>query len=247
MIDIQHVTKIFSEDASPVVALEDVNLSIERGDIFGIIGMSGAGKSTLLRCLSMLEVPTSGSILLAGVDTAALKGKELIAARRNMGVVFQGYNLLMQKSVYDNIAFPLTLEKMPKAQQEQRVNELLALVGLSDKKDAFPSQLSGGQKQRVAIARALATSPEMLLCDEPTSALDSFTTRSVLDLLKQINKALGVTIVIITHEMSVVKALCNRVAVIDAARFVESGYTKDVFTHPKNDITKLLLGIEEEA
>ena len=247
LIEISQLTKIFTEANPPVVALEDVSLTIDRGDIFGIIGMSGAGKSTLLRCLSMLEVPTSGSVTLAGVDTATLKGKELIAARRNMGVVFQGYNLLLQKSVKDNIAFPLALEKMPKAQREQRVDELLALVGLADKKDAFPSQLSGGQKQRVAIARALATKPEMLLCDEPTSALDSFTTRAVLDLLKEINKTLGVTIVIITHEMSVVKALCNRVAVIDASHFVESGRTKDVFAAPQSDISKLLLGVEEEA
>lgn len=245
MITIEHLTKIFSDGASSVVALEDVSLTVERGDIFGVIGMSGAGKSTLLRCLSMLESPTSGTVRLAGVDTASLKGRALITARRNMGVVFQGYNLLMQKNVRDNIAFPLALEKMPRAAQDARVDELLALVGLSDKRDAYPSQLSGGQKQRVAIARALATKPEMLLCDEPTSALDSFTTKSVLALLKEINRTLGVTIVIITHEMSVVKSICNRVAVIDASRFVESGTVTEVFTNPQNDSTKLLLGVEE--
>ena len=243
MIDIQHLTKIFDDGASSVVALEDVSLHVEKGDIFGIIGMSGAGKSTLLRCLSMLEVPTGGTILLAGKNTAELKGRELIAARRNMGVVFQGYNLLMQRTVRDNIAFPLALEKLPRAKQDARVAELLELVGLADKRDAYPSQLSGVQKQRVAIARALATQPQMLLCDEPTSALDSFTTKAVLGLLREINQTLGVTIVIITHEMSVVRAICSRVAVIDASHFVESGPVDAVFTHPQSDITKLLLGV----
>ncbi|MEG2930734.1 MAG: methionine ABC transporter ATP-binding protein [Ruthenibacterium sp.] len=244
MITIEHLTKQFDEAVPPVVALEDVSLHVSRGDIFGIIGMSGAGKSTLLRCLSMLETPTAGTVLLDGVNISTLRGKALIAARRSMGVVFQGYNLLMQKNVRDNIAFPLALSKLPAAQQDARVEELLRLVGLTDKKFVYPSQLSGGQKQRVAIARALATSPEVLLCDEPTSALDSFTTKAVLGLLKEINQRLGVTIVIITHEMSVVKAICNRVAVIDASRFVESGCTKDVFARPQSNITKLLLGDE---
>ena len=244
MIKIEHLTKIFTTGTEKVTALEDVSLAIARGDVFGIIGMSGAGKSTLLRCLSMLETPTSGSVAIAGADTRTLEGKDLIAARRNMGVVFQGYNLLMQKNVHDNVAFPLVLAKTPKAEQDARVAELLALVGLADKANAYPSQLSGGQKQRVAIARALATKPEILLCDEPTSALDSFTTKAVLQLLKEINRTLGVTIVIITHEMSVVKAICNRVAVIDASRFVESGDTKEVFTRPQTEITKMLLGDE---
>lgn len=244
MIQIDQLTKRFDQVNPPVVALDQVNLHIQRGDIFGIIGMSGAGKSTLLRCLSMLETPTSGTITLDGVQTTALKGKSLIQARRNMGVVFQGYNLLMQKSVGDNVAFPLALEGMSKANQEARVTELLELVGLSDKKNTYPSQLSGGQKQRVAIARALATKPAVLLCDEPTSALDSFTTKSMLALLKEINRNLGVTIVIITHEMSVVKAICNRVAVIDASKVAESGDTTQVFSNPKSDSTRLLLGEE---
>ena len=244
MIKIEHLTKIFTTGTEKVTALEDVSLAIARGDVFGIIGMSGAGKSTLLRCLSMLETPADGTVEIAGADTRTLKGKDLIAARRNMGVVFQGYNLLMQKNVHDNVAFPLVLAKTPKAEQDARVAELLALVGLADKANAYPSQLSGGQKQRVAIARALATKPEILLCDEPTSALDSFTTKAVLQLLKEINRTLGVTIVIITHEMSVVKAICNRVAVIDASRFVESGDTKEVFTRPQTEITKMLLGDE---
>ncbi|MEG0178852.1 MAG: ATP-binding cassette domain-containing protein [Oscillospiraceae bacterium] len=246
MINIEKLTKIFKDGASPVVALEDVSLDINDGDIFGIIGMSGAGKSTLLRCLSMLEVPTSGRILLDGTDTTALKGAKLIQARRKMGVVFQGYNLLMQKTVSENVAFPLDLAKMPKEQKEERVKELLELVGLADKSSAYPSQLSGGQKQRVAIARALATAPEVLLCDEPTSALDSLTTKSVLQLLQRINHDMGVTIIIITHEMSVVKAICNRVAVIDASHFVEAGDTHTVFDKPQSAITRMLLGKEEE-
>lgn len=244
MIQIEHLTKIFQDKRQRVVALEDVNLTVEKGDIFGVIGMSGAGKSTLLRCLSMLETPTEGRVLLGRRDVATLRGKELIAARRSMGVVFQGYNLLMQKNVRDNVAFPLSLAKMPRDAQDARVDELLKLVGLSDKKSAYPAQLSGGQKQRVAIARALATQPDVLLCDEPTSALDSFTTRAMLDLLQQINRTLGVTILIITHEMGVVKAICNRVAVIDASHFVECGTPDEVFKNPKSDITRLLLGSE---
>ncbi len=242
MIEIRNLTKIFSGKHQEVTALRDVNLKIDKGDIFGIIGMSGAGKSTLLRCLCLLEQPTSGTVLLDGVDTAALTGKQKLETRRKMGVVFQGYNLLMQKTVYDNVAFPLTLCGTPKAVIAQKVASLLSLVGLSDKAQCYPSQLSGGQKQRVALARALATDPEVLYCDEPTSALDSLTTRSVLDLLENINRTLGVTIVIITHEISVVRRICNKVAVIDASRFVEWGDTSRVFDHPQTDITLQLLG-----
>ena len=207
-----------------MTALEDVNLEIGKGDIYGIIGMSGAGKSTLLRCLTLLERPTSGQIMLAGQDIASLSGAQLRAARRGMGVVFQGYNLLMQKTVAENVAFPLRLEKgYDKAAVQARVAELLAIVGLEDRAGAYPAQLSGGQKQRVAIARALATQPEMLLCDEPTSALDPLTTKSMLALLTDINKKLGVTIIIITHELSVVQAICSLVAVISEGRLAESG------------------------
>ena len=245
MIQIEHLTKIFGDGQSAVCALEDVSLTVNAGDIFGIIGMSGAGKSTLLRCLSMLEVPTSGRICIGGVDTSSVRGRMLIELRRRMGVVFQGYNLLMQKTVRENIAFPLTLAKTDKAAILARTSELLELVGLADKADAYPSQLSGGQKQRVAIARALATHPEVLLCDEPTSALDSFTTKAVLRLLKEINRKMGVTIIIVTHEMSVVKAICDRVAVIDASHFVEEGIVSSVFAQPKSPITALLLGKEE--
>lgn len=244
MIQIHHLSKIFHDKSGETVALKDVNLHIEKGDIFGIIGMSGAGKSTLLRCLSTLEKPTSGSILLDGTDIATLSGSRMIAARRKMGVVFQGYNLLMQKTVRQNVAFPLSLANADKEKAAKRVDELLELVGLSSKADSYPSQLSGGQKQRVAIARALATSPEVLFCDEPTSALDSLTTKAVLELLHDINTKLNVTIVIITHEIAVVKSICNKVAVIDSAEFVEWGNTKEIFEHPKSDMTKLLLGYE---
>ena len=232
MITISHLTKIFEGKGPRVTALEDVNLEIGKGDIYGIIGMSGAGKSTLLRCLTLLERPTSGQIMLAGQDIASLSGAQLRAARRGMGVVFQGYNLLMQKG-YD------------KAAVQARVAELLAIVGLEDRAGAYPAQLSGGQKQRVAIARALATQPEMLLCDEPTSALDPLTTKSMLALLTDINKKLGVTIIIITHELSVVQAICSHVAVISEGRLAESGAVADVFGSPRSAVTKLLLGREE--
>ena len=244
VIQISHLTKIFNDKSGEVVALHDVNLEIGRGDIFGIIGMSGAGKSTLLRCLSTLEKPTSGKITLDGIDLAALTGRQLIDTRRKMGVVFQGYNLLMQRTVRQNVAFPLALERADRDKINARVDELLELVGLSEKAESYPSQLSGGQKQRVAIARALATSPEVLLCDEPTSALDSLTTKNILELLHNINRKLNVTIVIITHEIAVVKAICNKVAVIDTAEFVEWGDTAEIFKNPKSDMTRLLLGYE---
>ena len=245
MIQIENLTKVFKSGTdSEVTALHNVSFTLEDGDIFGIIGMSGAGKSTLLRCLSMLERPTSGRILQDGVDLAALRGRALIDAHRRTGVVFQGYNLLMQKSVRQNVAFPLRLAGAKKADADARVDELLELVGLADKADAYPAQLSGGQRQRVAIARALATRPEVLLCDEPTSALDPLTTGQVLGLLRSINRKLGVTIVIITHEISVVRSICNKVAVIDAAQFAEGGRTDEIFDRPKSSITRLLLGTE---
>lgn len=246
MIKIVNLTKIYNKGKrDETVALQDVNLQIKKGEIFGIIGMSGAGKSTLLRCLAMLEEPTSGEIELDGKALSRLNSQEKRAAHRQMGVVFQGYNLLMQRNVSQNIAFPLKLAKLSKQEVDERVTELLRLVGLEEKARAYPSQLSGGQKQRVALARALATNPKVLLCDEPTSALDSLTTKSVLALLKDINKKLGVTIIIITHEIGVVKAICDHVAVIDASQFVEIGPKKEIFANPKSDITKLLLGHEE--
>lgn len=203
--------------------------------------MSGAGKSTLLRCIAMLETPSSGSIEIDGRDIFSLKGKELLDLKKSLGVVFQGYNLLMQRSIRQNIAFPLELIKMPKDQIAKRVDELLCLVGLSDKAEEYPSQLSGGQRQRVAIARALASNPKVLLCDEPTSALDPLTTRSILKLLREINHTLGVTIVIITHEIGVVRSICNKVAVIDAGEIAESGLTKEVFAAPRSQAAKQLL------
>lgn len=245
MFEIKHLTKIFTGSANKVEALRDVSTTIQDGDIFGIIGMSGAGKSTLLRCLCLLEKPTEGQILLNGKDLAHLKGKELLEARRQMGVVFQGYNLLMQKTVAENVAFPLKLTAYKKDEVEKRVAELLELVGLSDKAGSYPSQLSGGQKQRVALARALASNPQVLLCDEPTSALDPLTTKSVLELLQAINKKLGVTVIIITHELAVVKAICNRMVVIDGGRFVEQGDAAQIFEHPQSDVARLLLGKEE--
>ncbi len=245
MFEIKNLTKTFFTRNGAVVALNDVSTAIHTGDIFGIMGMSGAGKSTLLRCLCLLEEPTKGQILLDGKDLAHLSGGELLAARRQMGVVFQGYNLLMQKTVAQNIAFPLLLEQRPGPEVNQRVNELLSLVGLGDRADSYPSQLSGGQKQRVALARALATNPKILLCDEPTSALDPLTTKSVLELLQDINRKLGVTIIIITHEIGVVRSICNRMVVIDNGRFVEQGDTKTIFEHPQSDTARLLLGREE--
>ena len=242
LIKIEGLTKIFSS-ASDTAALNGISLTVEKGDIFGVIGMSGAGKSTLLRCIAMLETPTSGSITIDGADSSQLKGRELIELRKQIGVVFQGYNLLMQRNVARNIAFPLELSKTPKERIDSRVSELARLVGLEERLDYYPSQLSGGQMQRVAIARALAANPKIILCDEPTSALDSLTTRSILSLLKDINKKLGVTIMVITHEIAVVKSICNKVAVIDSGRLVEQGNTGNVLNSPQSPITKLLLGI----
>lgn len=240
MIRIKNLSKTFDKSCN-VDALKNVNLSIEAGDVCGVIGMSGAGKSTLLRCIAMLETPSSGSIKIDGRDIFSLKGKELLDLKKSLGVVFQGYNLLMQRSIRQNIAFPLELIKMPKDQIAKRVDELLCLVGLSDKAEEYPSQLSGGQRQRVAIARALASNPKVLLCDEPTSALDPLTTRSILKLLREINHTLGVTIVIITHEIGVVRSICNKVAVIDAGEIAESGLTKEVFAAPQSQAAKQLL------
>lgn len=246
MIQIQQLTKIF-QTGTEVAALRGIDMHVEHGDIFGIIGMSGAGKSTLLRCISLLETPTSGTVLIEGRDISRLRGRELIEMRKKVGVIFQGYNLLMQRSVRDNVTFPLELDKQPRERMRQRADELLQLVGLRDKAAAYPSQLSGGQKQRVAIARALANHPDILLCDEPTSALDSLTTQSILDLLVDINRKLGVTIVIITHEIGVVNRICNKVAVINEGVFVEQGNTREVFDHPKSDVTRMLLGLKGET
>ena len=244
MIKIENLSKEFNGKYGKVIALNNINLELQDGDIFGIIGMSGAGKSTLLRCITLLERPDSGSIYLDGNDILKLNSNELRTARRKMGIVFQNYNLLMQETIEKNVAFPLEIAGTPKNEIKERVKNLLDIVQIGDKASAYPAQLSGGQRQRVAIARALATNPEALLCDEPTSALDVLTTKQVLGLLKEINERLNTTIIIITHEMNAVKAICNKVAVINEGAFVEIGETKDVFANPKSSVTKMLLGME---
>lgn len=246
MIRIENLSKTFKNQYTEIHALKSISTTVETGDIFGVIGMSGAGKSTLLRCIAQLEQPTSGSIYIDDQDILQLSGSQKIQLRKKVGVIFQGYHLLMQRTVRNNIAFPMQLEGKTKKEINDKVDELLKIVGLEDKADAYPSQLSGGQKQRVAIARALANNPSILLCDEPTSALDSLTTKSILKLLKNINNELGVTVFIITHEIGVVKSICRHVAVINQGELVESGETSEVFTNPKHNATKLLLGIIEE-
>lgn len=241
MIIIKNLTKIFEDGLN---ALNDVNLTIEDGDIFGIIGLSGAGKSTLFRSITLLEKVTSGEIIIDGIDITKLEGEEAREYLSNIGVVFQGYNLLFQRNVFDNIALPLVVKKYPKDYIKEKVNELIKLVGLEGKEKSYIANLSGGQIQRVAIARALAKDPKILLLDEFTSALDPLTTKQILKLIKEINEKLKVTIIVITHEMSVVRTLCNNVAVLNYGQVEEQGQVLDVLTYPKKDITKLLLGKE---
>lgn len=242
MIKISGLKKVYSSELGNITALEEVNLDIKKGEIFGIIGLSGAGKSTLIRCLNLLEKPTEGSIEIAGLDITTLGGKELRALRSSLGMIFQHFNLLMQRTVEDNVAFPLEIAKVPRKDIKNRVKELLELVGLSEKAKSHPAQLSGGQKQRVAIARALANNPKLLLCDEATSALDPLTTKSILALLKDINQKLGLTIVLITHEMAVIKEICDSVAVIDNARIVETGNVIELIKSPKTEAARKLIG-----
>ena len=241
MIELKHLGKIYSSASGSVEALKDVNLTIADGEIFGIIGLSGAGKSTLVRCINLLERPTSGEVLVDGQNIMTLSQKELLQVRRQIGMIFQGFNLLEQRTVLRNICFPLEISGTPKAQAKSRAEELLKIVGLADKAQSYPAQLSGGQKQRVAIARALATNPRYLLCDEATSALDPNTTRSILELLREINKTLGVTIIVITHEMKVIDQICDRVAVIDKSCIAEEGKVAEVFTNPQSDIARELV------
>jgi D-methionine transport system ATP-binding protein len=240
MIEISGLKKVYSSKEGDVTALYDVNLHIGKGEIYGIIGLSGAGKSTLIRCINLLEKPTSGSIIIDGQDITKLQGKELRELRGSLGMIFQHFNLLMQRNVEDNVAFPLEIAGVHKNEIKERVRNLLELVGLSEKAKNYPSQLSGGQKQRVAIARALANSPKVLLCDEATSALDPMTTKSILSLLKDINRKFGLTIVLITHEMNVIKEICSTVTVIDNTRIVESGPVTDIIINPKSDAAKNL-------
>lgn len=238
MLEFQNITKIYESKKKQVVGVDNVSLKINKGDIFGIVGYSGAGKSSLLRCVNLLERPTSGKVLIDGVDLTQLSSNELRIARLKIGMIFQHFYLISQKTVGENIAFALRAAKTPKNKIDERVNELLDMVGLADKRDVFPGQLSGGQKQRVGIARALANNPSILLCDEATSALDPKTTLSILRLLKEINQRLGITIVLITHEMDVVKEICNRMAIMQDGRVIEEGEVYDIFASPQKPLTK---------
>ena len=246
MICIEHLKKIYGSGASAVAALDDVSLTIRKGDIHGIIGMSGAGKSTLIRCINRLDTPTEGRILIDGQDILAMNDKNLRVVRKRVSMIFQQFNLLMQKNVARNVRYPLEIAGVPKAKANKRVEELLEIVGLSHKASAYPAQLSGGQKQRVAIARALASDPEVLLCDEATSALDPMTTQSILSLLQDINRRLGITVVVITHEMAVIRQICNRVTIIDGGKIVEEGDVDEVFTHTRSAAGRRLFGIVDE-
>ncbi len=241
IIRIENITKTYMGKDNKVEALKNISLEINRGDIFGIIGMSGAGKSTLVRCLNFLEKPTSGTVFIEDKDLSQLSESELRRVRTQVAMIFQHFNLLMQRNVLDNICFPLEIIGMKRKAAVKRAMELLDIVGLSEKAKNYPSQLSGGQKQRVAIARALATNPQILLCDEATSALDPTTTKSILSLLKEINQRYGITIVIITHEMSVVQEICSHVAIIDSGELAEHGTVEEVFTHPRTDAAKKLV------
>lgn len=238
MIQLQNVSKTFAAKASEVHAVKDVTLTINDGEIFGIIGFSGAGKSTLVRCINLLERPNKGSVIVNGEDLMKLDDKSLRAIRTKIGMIFQHFNLMKNRTVYQNIAFPLKHRKLTKQEVEEKIDALLELVDLKDKKHAYPSSLSGGQKQRVAIARALANDPSVLLCDEATSALDPQTTKSILRLLKTVNEKMGITIVMITHEMAVIKEICDRVAVMENGQVVEEGSVLQIFSRPQATVTK---------
>ncbi len=246
IIQIKDLRKVYQVPGGEVVALNGINLSIERGQIYGIIGMSGAGKSTLIRCINKLDTPTEGQILIDGKNVLAMNKKDLLQTRRRMAMIFQQFNLLMQKTVARNVRYPLEIAGVPAKKANERVMELLRIVGLEEKANAYPAQLSGGQKQRVAIARALASDPEVLLCDEATSALDPMTTQSILALLQKINQEMGITVVLITHEMAVIRQICSRVAILDGGKMVEEGTVDDVFMHTKSAAGRRLFGILPE-
>ena len=241
IIRVEHVSKVFGDKNNRVDAVHDVSFEIEKGDIFGIIGLSGAGKSTMVRCLNLLEKPTSGTVVVNGKNLMELPERELRQERQNIGMIFQHFNLLMQRNVIDNICFPMEIAGVNKKDAKKRALELLKTVGLEEKAKAYPSQLSGGQKQRVAIARVLANNPQILLCDEATSALDPQTTKSILSLLKQINEEMGITIVVITHEMAVVQQICRHVAVLDHGNLAESGTVEELFRSPKTEAARRLV------
>ena len=238
MITLEHITKTFQSGRDDVHAVEDVSLEIRQGEIFGIIGFSGAGKSTLVRCINLLERPTLGRVVVDGQDLTSLRERDLRKARKKIGMIFQHFNLMRSRTVRQNVAFPLKKSGLTKEEQQAKIDCLLELVDLADKADAYPSQLSGGQKQRVAIARALASDPKVLLCDEATSALDPQTTHAILALLRQVNEKLGITIVLITHEMAVVKDICDRVAIMEHGRVVEQGTAQELFVHPREQVTR---------
>ncbi|MDD7678190.1 MAG: methionine ABC transporter ATP-binding protein [Anaerovibrio sp.] len=243
MIDLSHIEKIYDSPSGPVRAIKDISLHINRGEIYGIIGLSGAGKSTLVRCINLLERPTSGRVTVDGQDITAMSESQLRQERKSIGMIFQHFNLLSSATVYENVAFPLRLVNTPKEKIDKKVTELLELVGLADKASQYPSQLSGGQKQRVGIARALASEPKILLCDEATSALDPQTTKAILQLIRDINAKLKLTVVVITHEMQVIKDICDKVAVIDKGVIAEKGKVLDVFTNPQQPITKEFISV----
>lgn len=245
IIEVRNLTKKFEVEGHTVTALDGINLSIEKGDVFGIIGMSGAGKSTLVRSINYLEKPSEGHVLIDGVNLEDLSEKELRKQRSRIGMIFQNFNLLEQKNVLDNVCFPLEIAGIKKKEARQKAKGLLSVVGLEEKERAYPSQLSGGQKQRVAIARALSTNPQILLCDEATSALDPQTTASILGLLRRINEEMGITIVIITHQMSVVTDVCTKVAIIDSGRLVEEGLVEKIFENPESDAARELISGKE--
>lgn len=238
MIELKNVSKIFHKKSGSVTALSGISLTVERGDIFGVIGSSGAGKSTLIRCVNLLEKPTSGEVIVDGQNLSELPPRRLAQERRHIGMIFQHFNLLSSRTVFENVAFPLELSGTARQEITRRVTELLTLVGLQDKQDDYPASLSGGQKQRVAIARTLANNPTVLLCDEATSALDPETTQSILALLKDINHRFRITILLITHEMKVVKAICDKVAVISEGKLVEQGTVSEIFSHPRTELTR---------
>ena len=238
MIKLNNITKIFTLPDKKLTALDNVSLHVPKGQICGVIGASGAGKSTLIRCVNLLERPTHGAVLIDDVDLTQLSEAELVKTRRQIGMIFQHFNLLTSRTVFENVALPLELENKSKAEIQEKTTALLALVGLSDKHNVYPANLSGGQKQRVAIARALASDPKVLLCDEAISALDPATTQSILKLLKEINRTLGITILLITHEMEVVKRICDQVAVIDKGRLVEQGTVSEIFSNPKTELAQ---------
>jgi D-methionine transport system ATP-binding protein len=241
IIEINNVSKTFDAKKSNIHALSNISLSVEEGEIFGVIGLSGAGKSTLVRCMNLLEKPTEGEVIVDGKNLVKLPAKELRLMRREIGMIFQHFNLLMQRNVLDNVCFPMEIAGVKKREARERAKKYLDIVGLSEKAKAYPVQLSGGQKQRVAIARTLASNPRIILCDEATSALDPQTTGTILSLLKQINKEYGITIVVITHEMRVVEEICDRVAVLDHGKLAEVGPVRDIFDNPKTNAAKSLL------